>query len=113
MANSHTSCLNLDALYTGEKYRSLTCIKFQLQNKNKKISTKHSYTATTVEEQSVTNREIADNVNQTAAGISEVNEKVSQGAEAMNNSSTQVSASAKELSWLSEQLKELVNRSKV
>ncbi|MBN2418888.1 MAG: methyl-accepting chemotaxis protein [Deltaproteobacteria bacterium] len=86
--------------------------------------------ASAVEEQSVTTREIASNVNQASSGIQEVNEKVAhssivskeiatditdvnRSAEEMANSSSQMSLSSGELSRLSEQLKEMVQKFKL
>jgi len=86
--------------------------------------------ATAVEEQSVTTREIAENVAQASKGIQEVTEnvtqstsvagdiakdisEVNQAANEMTNSSSQVNMSAGELSKLGEQLKEMVGRFRV
>ncbi len=86
--------------------------------------------ATAVEEQSVTSREIAENVAQASQGIQEVTENVAQSstvsgeiaqdisdvnqsAGEMSNSSSQVNMSAEELSRLSGQLKEMVSKFKV
>ena len=86
--------------------------------------------ATAVDEQSVTTREIANNVVQASQGIQEVTENVAQSsivsqeiardiaevnesANEMSNSSSQVNMSAEELSNLAEQLKEMVGRFKV
>lgn len=89
-----------------------------------------SSTATAVEEQSVTTREIAENVAQASKAFQEVTENVSQcstvageiakeisdvdqAASEMANSSSQVNMSAQGLSELSEQLKEMVETFKV
>ncbi len=81
--------------------------------------------ATAVEEQSITTKEIAENVAQAAQGIQEVNENVVQGssvaheiakdiadvsqaATEMSSGSEQVNLSAEDLSKLAEQLNELV-----
>ena len=86
--------------------------------------------ATAVEEQSVTTREIAENVTQAATGIGEVNEnvaqssaaaseiaqeisKVSQGSAEINSGCNQVNDSAGELSKLAEELNAMVGRFKV
>ena len=86
--------------------------------------------ATAIEEQSVTTREISNNVVQASQGIQEVTEnvaqsstvsqeiardiaEVNQAANEMNNNSSQVNMSAEELSKLAEQLKEMVGRFKV
>ena len=86
--------------------------------------------ATAVEKQSVTSKEIAENVTQASQGIEEVTEnvaqsstvsgeiardisEVNQSAGEISNSSSQVNLSAEELSKLSEQLKEMVGRFKV
>ena len=83
--------------------------------------------ATAVEEQSVTTREISENVVQASQGIAEVTEnvaqsstvageiardisEVNQSANEMSNSSSQVNVSAEELSGLAEQLKEMVGQ---
>ena len=80
-----------------------------------------------VEEQSITTKEIAENVSQAARGIQEVNENVAQGstvageiakdiadvnnaANEMTNSSGQVNLSANDLTKLSEQLSEMVGK---
>ena len=86
--------------------------------------------ATAVEEQSVSTREIAENISQISSGIGEVNvnvsqsssvageitqsiSEVSQAAGEMANSSSQVRLSAEELSKLAEQLNEMVGRFKI
>jgi methyl-accepting chemotaxis protein len=86
--------------------------------------------ATAVEEQSVTTREIAENMVQASQGIAEVTEnvaqsstvsgeiardiaEVSQSAGEMSNSSSQVNVSAEELSGLAGQLKDMVGRFRV
>jgi len=86
--------------------------------------------ATAVEEQSVTSRDIAENIVQASQGIQEVTEnvaqsstvsgeiakdisEVNQASSEMSNSSSQVNLSAEELSKLSEQLKEMVGRFKI
>ncbi|MCD6274081.1 MAG: type IV pili methyl-accepting chemotaxis transducer N-terminal domain-containing protein [Deltaproteobacteria bacterium] len=83
--------------------------------------------ATAVEEQSVTTREIAENVVQASQGIAEVTEnvtqsstvageiardisEVNQSANEMSSSSSRVNVSAEELSGLAEQLKEMVGQ---
>ena len=86
--------------------------------------------ATAVEEQSVTTKEIANNVVQASQGIAEVTEnvaqistvsgeiardisEVNQASGEMSDSSSQVNISAENLSKLAEQLKEMVGRFKV
>lgn len=86
--------------------------------------------AASVEEQSITSKEIASNVAQASQGIQEVNENVSrstsvsseisrdiaevnQANEEMSNSSSQVNMSSSELTDLANELGELVNRFKV
>jgi methyl-accepting chemotaxis protein len=86
--------------------------------------------ATAVEEQSVSTKEIADNIAQVSSGIQEVNENVAQSSKVaaditgdiaevnqaageIASSSSQVRLSADELSTLSEQLNALVGRFKV
>ncbi len=86
--------------------------------------------ATSVEEQSVTTREIAGNVANASQGLSEVNESVSQSskvatdiaeeisevmqaANEMSNSSSQVNASSSELANLAGKLNEMVGRFRV
>ncbi len=86
--------------------------------------------ATAVEEQSVTSKEIAENVAQASQGIQEVTENVAQSSTVsgeisrdisevnqasgeMSNSSSQVNMSAEELSKLSENLKGMVDRFEV
>lgn len=86
--------------------------------------------ATSVEEQSITTREIAENVSQAAGGIGEVNENMAQSATATRNiaheiahveegsaemteSSRQISDRAQELSKLAEMLRAMVGRFKV
>ncbi len=86
--------------------------------------------ATAVEEQSITTREIAENVSQAAQGIQEVNENVAQGssvaqeiakditdvnqaANEMSNSSEQVNLSAEDLSKLATQLDEWIGQFQV
>lgn len=83
-----------------------------------------------VEEQSITTKEIAENVSQAALGIQEVTENVAQGstvageiakdiadvnnaANEMSNSSGQVKLSAHDLTKLSEQLSEMVGKFKI
>ena len=83
-----------------------------------------------VEEQSVTTKEIANNVAHASHGIQEVNERVAQSSTVaqeiatdisdvnqsagdMSNSSSRVDQSAQDLSKLAEQLKEMVGRFKV
>ncbi|MEE4137314.1 MAG: methyl-accepting chemotaxis protein [Desulforhopalus sp.] len=83
--------------------------------------------ATAVEEQSVTTKEIAENISQASTGIGEVNENVAQSSlvvnditkdiaeistssEAMADSSAQVRLSSEELARLAEQLNEMVGR---
>ena len=89
-----------------------------------------SIIATAVEEQSVTTRDIADNVAQAARGIREVTESVAQSsivareiagdiagvneaAREMSDSSSQVNLSADSLSELAEQLKSMADRFKI
>ena len=86
--------------------------------------------ATAVEEQSVSTKEIAENISQISSGIGEVNEnvaqssgvageitqsinEVNQASSEMANSSSQVRLSAEELSKLAEQLNEMVGRFKI
>ena len=86
--------------------------------------------ATAVEEQSVTTREISDNVAQASQGIAEVTENVAQSstvsgeiardiaevdqsAKEISNSSSQVNLSAEELSRLADQLKDMVGQFRV
>jgi methyl-accepting chemotaxis protein len=86
--------------------------------------------AVAVEEQSVTTKEIANNVAQAAQGIQEVNERVAQSSTVaseiakdiaetnqsvgdMSSSSSQVNLNAESLSKLAEQLKEMVGKFKV
>ncbi len=86
--------------------------------------------AAAVEEQSVTTREIAENVTQASGGIQEVNQNmaqsstvageiandisgVNQSAGDMSNSSTQVNMNAEEINGLAEQLKTLVDKFKI
>ncbi len=86
--------------------------------------------ATAVEEQSVTTREISNNVTQAADGVQEVNENVnqasavagevtrdiadvSQAAGDINSASRQVGASSSELLKLSHDLKEMVDQFKI
>lgn len=86
--------------------------------------------ATSVEEQSVTTKEIAGNIAQASEGIQEVNTNVaqsssvskdiaaeimavSQAVSEITNNSSQVNLNSKELNKLAEELKELVNRFKV
>ncbi len=86
--------------------------------------------ATAIEEQSVTTREISNNVSQAAAGVQEVNEnvnqtsvvagdvtedihKVSQSADEINTGSLQVNSSAGELSKLAENLNKMVGMFKL
>ncbi len=86
--------------------------------------------ATAVEEQSVTTRDIADNIAQASTGVQEVNTNVAQSTEVtasitrdiaevsqasneMSTSSSQVNVSAQELSKLSENLKQLVDQFKI
>jgi methyl-accepting chemotaxis protein len=83
--------------------------------------------ATAVEEQSVTTKEIAENISQASTGIGEVNKNVAQSSlvvnditkeiaeistssEAMADSSAQVRLSSEELARLAEQLNEMVGR---
>ncbi|RJQ54696.1 MAG: methyl-accepting chemotaxis protein [Desulfobacteraceae bacterium] len=87
-------------------------------------------TATAVEQQSTTTKEIAGNVAHAAQGIQDVNQnvaqssrvagdiskdisEVSQAAQEMSNGSSQVNASAVELSKLAERLNDMVSRFKV
>jgi methyl-accepting chemotaxis protein len=86
--------------------------------------------ATAVEEQSVSTKEIADNIAQVSSGIQEVNENVAQSSKVsdditkdigevnqaageISNSSSQVRLSAEELSSVSEHLNALVGRFKI
>jgi methyl-accepting chemotaxis protein len=86
--------------------------------------------ATAVEEQSVSTREISDNIAQVSTGIQEVNENVAQSSQASQDitreiaevkqasgeiagSSSQVRLSADELSSVSEQLNALVGQFKI
>ena len=86
--------------------------------------------ATAVEEQSVSTKEIAENISQVSSGIGEVNQNVAQSSQVVGeitrdisevnqasgeiaNSSSQVRLSAEELSQLAEQLDEMVGRFKV
>jgi methyl-accepting chemotaxis protein len=86
--------------------------------------------ATAVEEQSVSTREISDNIAQMSSGIQEVNENVAQSSQVSQSitrdiaevnqasgeiagSSSQVRLSADELSTVSEQLNALVGRFKI
>jgi len=86
--------------------------------------------ATAVEEQSVTTKEIANNVSQAAVGIQEVTEHVAQSSTVassittdiseinqasveISNSSSQVNMSAEQLNKLAEQLKEMVGQFKL
>jgi methyl-accepting chemotaxis protein len=86
--------------------------------------------ATAVEEQSVSTKEIAENIAQVSNGIGEVNQnvaqssqvagditrditEVNQAADEMARSSSQVRLSAEELSTLAEQLTEMVGRFKI
>ena len=86
--------------------------------------------ASSVEEQSVSTKEIAGNVSQAAQGIQDVNENISQSsivsgniakdivevdtaAQEMADGSTQVQSSAADLSKLAEKLNEMVTRFKV
>ena len=86
--------------------------------------------ATAVEEQSVSTKEIAENIAQVSNGIGEVNQnvaqssqvagditrditEVNQAADEMARSSSQVRLSAEELSKLAEQLTEMVGRFKI
>ncbi|MEA2083130.1 MAG: methyl-accepting chemotaxis protein [Thermodesulfobacteriota bacterium] len=86
--------------------------------------------ATAVEEQSVTTKEIANNVVQASQGISEVTEnvaqsstvsgeiakdiaEVNQASSEMSNSSSQVNMSAEELTKLAENLKEKVGQFRI
>lgn len=89
-----------------------------------------SMIATSVEEQNVTTKDIAENVSQAASGIQEVNENVAQSssvtkdvareisqvssnASEMNTSSSQVQEKSDELSILAEKLKQLMSMFKV
>jgi methyl-accepting chemotaxis protein len=86
--------------------------------------------ATAVEEQSVSTREISNNIGQMSSGIQEVNENVAQSSQVSRDitreiaevnqaageiagSSSQVRLSAEELSTVSEQLNALVGRFKI
>ncbi len=86
--------------------------------------------ATAVEEQSITTKEIAENVAQAANGIQEVNENVVQGSNVaqdiakditdvnqtageMSNSSELVDLSAQDLAKLAEQLDELIKKFRI
>ncbi len=86
--------------------------------------------ATAVEEQSLTTKEIANNVAQTSEGIKEINDNVAQSsvvsteiakeitdvnqaAGEMSNSSSQMNLNSSELSNLAKELKEMVSRFKV
>jgi methyl-accepting chemotaxis protein len=86
--------------------------------------------ATAVEEQSVSTKEIADNIAQVSSGIQEVNENIAQSSKVSEDitkeiaevnqasgeiagSSSQVRLSADELSTVSEQLNALVGRFKI
>ncbi len=83
--------------------------------------------ATAVEEQSVTTREVANNITQASDGIQEVTQhvaqssivatsiaediaEVNQASVEISNSSSQVNMSADELNKLAEQLREMVSR---
>ncbi len=86
--------------------------------------------ATAMEEQSVTTKEISNNVTQASQGLGEVNENVAQSstvageiakdisdvnnsAGEMSNSSSQVNMSAEEMNKLARQLEEMVGKFKV
>ncbi len=111
---------------TGTTVKSIDQIGQVMEGVNEIVAT----IATAVEEQSVSTKEIADNIAQASRGIDEVNENVAQSSKVseditkeigevnqasgeMANSSSQVRMSAEELSKLAEQLNEMVGRFKV
>ena len=111
---------------TGSTVEGIEQIGQVINNVNEIVST----IATAVEEQSVSTREIADNISQVSSGIGEVNENVAQSSQVavditkditevnqasdeMASSSSQVRMSAEELSQLAEQLNEMVGRFKI
>ena len=111
---------------TGTTVQSIEKIGQVIEGVNDIVAT----IATAVEEQSVSTKEIADNIAQASRGIDEVNENVAQSSRVaqgitteigevnqssaeMANGSSQVRLSAEELSALAEQLNAMVGRFKV
>jgi len=111
---------------TGTTVQSIDQIGQVIEGVNDIVAT----IATAVEEQSVSTKEIAENIAQASRGIDEVNENVAQSSKVSGditkeigevnqasaeiaNSSSQVRLSADELSALAEQLNEMVGRFKV
>ena len=111
---------------TGGTMAAMDQIVNVINNVNEIVAT----IATAVEEQSVSTKEIAENISQISSGIGEVNEnvaqsssvageitqsigEVNQAAGEMANSSSQVRISAEELSKLAEQLNGMVGKFKI
>lgn len=111
---------------TGSTVEAIEEIGDVISNVNEIVAT----IATAVEEQSVSTREITDNILQVSSGTSEVNENVAQSTQVVNQitseitevsqasvemtgNSSQVSISAEELSQLAEKLREMVGRFRI
>jgi len=112
--------------YTNETVSEIKDITIAIDSVNKMIDT----VAAAVEEQSVTTREIADNVKQAADGIDEVTEKVTRSSgvantiakdiadvnltsNEMSKNSSHINSSADALSKLSEELKQAIEQFKI